>query len=152
MMIDHDMCAVSPGNASDSNQETPNDMRNGRRLGKVEPCIRHDYHVKNDVEDAKFIILGINAGGMGSFKPCGRTEFQKDQFFGGGDVVTTDAQVGDEEFSPLYQSARFGNFSYKFDNLEAGDYLVDLHFAEIVFTGGPSGLRIFDVFMQEEKV
>ncbi|KAH7661194.1 Minus-end-directed kinesin ATPase protein [Dioscorea alata] len=152
MMIDHDMCAVSPGNASDSNQETPNDMRNGRRLGKVESCVRHDYHVKNDVEDAKFSILGINAGGIGSFRTCGRTEFQKDQFFGGGDVVTTDAQVGDEEWSPLYQSARFGNFSYKFDNLEAGDYLIDLHFAEIEFTGGPSGLRIFDVFMQEEKV
>ncbi|KDO81245.1 hypothetical protein CISIN_1g0371692mg, partial [Citrus sinensis] len=52
----------------------------------------------------------------------------------------------------LYQSARFGNFSYRIGNLSPGDYLVDLHFAEIVNANGPKGMRVFDVFMQEEKV
>jgi hypothetical protein len=35
--------------------------------------------------------------------------------------------------------------------MPAGEYLVDLHFAEIVYTNGPKGMRVFDVFIQEEK-
>ncbi|GAB4844648.1 hypothetical protein Ancab_038050 [Ancistrocladus abbreviatus] len=34
---------------------------------------------------------------------------------------------------------------------EPGSCIVDLHFAEIVFTDGPSGMRVFDVYIQEEK-
>lgn len=47
--------------------------------------------------------------------------------FMGGDIIMS-----------LYQTARFGNFSYHFQNLEYGHYIVDLHPAEIVFTEGPS--------------
>ncbi|KAJ6727889.1 KINESIN-LIKE PROTEIN KIN-14Q [Salix koriyanagi] len=52
----------------------------------------------------------------------------------------------------LYQTARYGNFSYCFRALEPGNYDVSLHLAEIVFTDGPPGLRVFDVFVQEKKV
>ena len=51
----------------------------------------------------------------------------------------------------VYQSARYGNFCYKFEALAPGDYFVDLHFAEIVNTYGPKGIRVFDVSVQEEK-
>ena len=30
--------------------------------------------------------------------------------------------------------------------------MVDLYFAEIVFTNGPSGVRVFDVFIQDRKI
>ncbi|KAF8391035.1 hypothetical protein HHK36_023335 [Tetracentron sinense] len=97
-------------------------------------------------------VLSINAGGINMAVISGGINYQEDSFFSGGDVMTTDATIGDSEGLSLYQTARFGNFSYKFQSLEAGNYLVDLHLAEIVFTEGPSGMRIFDVFIQEEKV
>ncbi|CAN0891181.1 Kinesin-like protein KIN-14Q [Linum grandiflorum] len=82
--------------------------------------------------------------------------YMKDSCFLGGDTVKTNAIIGDgmeedESFS-LYQTARMGNFSYCFQSLEPGDYDVALHFAEIVFTNGPPGLRVFDVFLQGKKV
>ncbi|KAJ0980484.1 hypothetical protein J5N97_008739 [Dioscorea zingiberensis] len=169
MRMDDDECTISPDNGSDRNEETPDYIRNGRQRNRISPlelfsrirksgladtsrngqsCIVDDVEEEED----KCTDVSINAGGMASLAPCGSNEFQKDEFFDGGDVVTTDARVGDGEWVPLYQSARVGNFTYKFGNLAAGDYLVDLHFAEIVFTSGPPGLRKFDVFIQEEKV
>lgn len=51
----------------------------------------------------------------------------------------------------LLITTRFGNFSYIIGDLPAGNYFVDLHFAEIVFTNDPPGMRVFDVFVQENK-
>ncbi|KAI3947840.1 hypothetical protein MKX01_034505 [Papaver californicum] len=98
-------------------------------------------------------VISINAGGNDLSLACGEIGFLADSFFKGGEVIRTEASFADnEEGSPLYQTARLGNFSYKFQNLEAGKYSVDLHFAEIIFTNGPPGMRVFNVFIQEEKV
>lgn len=79
-------------------------------------------------------------------------QVQPDRFFRGGDVLRTDENIIEGGSIPwIYQSARFGNFSYKFENIPPGEYFVDLHFAEIIYTNGPKGMRLFDVFMQEEK-
>lgn len=76
-----------------------------------------------------------------------------DRGFDGGNVLRTcECVVDDSIFGVLYQSARIGNFTYKFDGLPAGDYFIDLHFAEIINTNGPKGMRVFDVLVQEEKV
>ncbi|XP_031279205.1 kinesin-like protein KIN-14R [Pistacia vera] len=74
-------------------------------------------------------------------------------YFEGGEVLRTNENIIDGGDMPsIYQCARFGNFSYRFRNLCPGNYLVDLHFAEIVNANGPKGMRVFDVFMQDEKV
>lgn len=78
---------------------------------------------------------------------------ESDCYFEGGEVLRTNESIIDGGDMPtIYQCARFGNFSYRFRNLCPGNYLVDLHFAEIVNTNGPKGMRVFDVFMQNEKV
>ncbi|XP_072958003.1 kinesin-like protein KIN-14R [Typha angustifolia] len=97
-------------------------------------------------------LININAGSVEEPAACGSMEYAKDNFYTGGDIITTDAIVGGGKGHQLYQSARLGNFSYVLKNLEAGDYLIDLHFAEIIVTDGPPGMRIFDVYVQEEKV
>ncbi|KAK2659962.1 hypothetical protein Ddye_006495 [Dipteronia dyeriana] len=100
------------------------------------------------------LVTFVNAGG-GSLKKEGELNVcvESDRCFEGGDVLRTDETIIDGgDLLSIYQSARFGNFSYRFRNLSPGDYLVDLHFAEIVNTNGPKGMRVFDVFMQEEKV
>ncbi|CAL1386210.1 unnamed protein product [Linum trigynum] len=98
-------------------------------------------------------VIGINVGCTtddGAVTVVDGLSFGKDSCFHGGDTVRTNA-MEDERLS-LYQTARMGNFSYCFGGLEAGDYDVALHFAEIVFTNGPPGLRVFDVFLQDKKV
>ncbi|KAB5521709.1 hypothetical protein DKX38_026028 [Salix brachista] len=81
------------------------------------------------------------------------SEFVEDDCFAGGDTVRTNATIGDgqEGGLSLYQTARYGNFTYCFRGLEPGTYDVSLHLAEIVFTEGPPGLRVFDVFIHEKK-
>ncbi|KAA8528377.1 hypothetical protein F0562_035732 [Nyssa sinensis] len=100
------------------------------------------------------IVTFVNAGGE-AVEEVGDSSMliMPDIAFQGGDVLRTDESIihgGD--FVPLYQSARFGNFCYWFHSLSTGDYFVDLHFAEIINTNGPKGMRVFDVYMQEEKV
>ncbi|KAK1282708.1 Kinesin-4 [Acorus calamus] len=95
-------------------------------------------------------LLNVNAGGKSVVS--GGIDFQEDEFFTGGNIIRTEAKIGGVDGLELFRSARYGNFKYNFQNLVAGEYVVDLHFAEIVFTNGPPGMRIFDVYIQEEKV
>ncbi|KAL0443659.1 UNVERIFIED_CONTAM: Kinesin-like protein KIN-14Q [Sesamum latifolium] len=109
--------------------------------------------VEEDLTEHSTIVIGINVGSTRRVEFEGGIEFSEDSNFSGGDTVNTeDPILGDGEGLSLYQSARFGNFSYCFHNLETGTYIVELHFAEIVFTQGPPGMRVFDVFVQEQKV
>ncbi|XWS10302.1 hypothetical protein CRYUN_Cryun39dG0064300 [Craigia yunnanensis] len=97
-------------------------------------------------------VISINAGCINRTVELDGVTYWDDNCYVGGDVVRTDSMVGDGVGNSLYNTARFGDFSYKFSTLESGFYTVNLHFAEIVFTSGPPGIRLFDVFIQEEKV
>lgn len=94
----------------------------------------------------------VNAGGEAFNEAADGVKFLGDTFFDGGNVLRTDEQIvegGDYPF--IYQSARLGIFCYRIDNLPPGDYLVDLHFVEIININGPKGMRVFNVYIQEEK-
>lgn len=94
----------------------------------------------------------VNAGGEASIEANCTMSFIADSFFQGGDAFQTDEHIVESgDHSLIYQSARLGNFCYRFDNLLPGDYYVDLHFVEIINTYGPKGMRVFNVFMQDEK-
>jgi hypothetical protein len=88
-------------------------------------------------------VLAIDAGGaaVGSFAA--------DEDFSGGAARSTTATIttsGASNPAPatVYQSQRFGNFTYTLPNLTAGTaYTVRLHFAEFVQNG--PGLRTFSV-------
>ncbi|KAL9245622.1 hypothetical protein vseg_019249 [Gypsophila vaccaria] len=99
------------------------------------------------------IVTFVNAGCEDASRVDPGVEFSEDANYQGGDVLRTDECISDGGDYPfIYQSARFGNFSYQFSDLAPGDYFVDLHFAEIVNTYGPKGMRVFNVFIQDEKV
>ncbi|KAL1219870.1 Kinesin-like protein KIN-14Q [Cardamine amara subsp. amara] len=97
-------------------------------------------------------VISINSGSTSMDGTVADVTFLKDEFFSGGEIITTEAVVGYEDELLLYQTARLGNFAYKFQSLEPGDYFIDLHFAEIEFTEGPPGVRVFDIFIQGAKV
>ena len=105
----------------------------------------HSTHLIHLGDDA---VMCIDAGEQ---QPL-RSDFQQDLYFVGGDVLRTEEGIVEKEGPLVYQTARFGNFSYIIGDLPAGDYFADLHFAEIVFTNGLAGMRVFDVFVQEDKV
>ncbi|XVF36564.1 hypothetical protein REPUB_Repub19eG0068400 [Reevesia pubescens] len=112
-------------------------------------CLSGSTLIKSDN-----VVMFVNAGG-GTVEKQGTCiiDVCGDSFFEGGDVLRTNESINDGGDMPsIYQSARFGNFTYRFYDFPAGDYLVDLHFAEIINTNGPKGMRVFDVFIQEDKV
>ncbi|XP_010531348.1 PREDICTED: kinesin-like protein KIN-14A isoform X2 [Tarenaya hassleriana] len=99
------------------------------------------------------ILMFINAGGDNLKVLDSALNILSDTYFEGGDVLRTDeliVEAGDYPF--IYQSARVGNFCYLLNNLPPGEYFVDFHFAEIINTNGPKGIRVFNVYIQGEKV
>ncbi|KAF8377407.1 hypothetical protein HHK36_030784 [Tetracentron sinense] len=88
-------------------------------------------------------VMFVNAGDGDLREGDSSMIFKPDMFFQGGDVLRTDENILDGgDYPSIYQSARFGNFCYQFDNLPPGDYFVDLHFVEIINTNGPKGMRV----------
>jgi kinesin family protein C2/C3 len=98
------------------------------------------------------VVLAINCGGSLIENESHGISFKRDDWFTGGDVLRTEEEVTGVHDASLYQTSRYGNVSYVFRDLARGNYVVDLHFAEIIFTNGPPGMRVFDVTVQEEKV
>ncbi|TXG60065.1 hypothetical protein EZV62_014638 [Acer yangbiense] len=95
-------------------------------------------------------VLFVNAGGEASDEVDSRMKFLGDTYFEGGSVLRTNEPISEAgDYSFIYQSARLGNFCYRFNRLPPGAYVVDLHFAEIINTNGPKGMRVlsdFDIF------
>lgn len=91
--------------------------------------------------------ISVNAGAPSDAVDLDGINYVEDNWYKGGDTIRSD-----EIEHPLYQTARFGDFCYNFSSLEPGNYVVDLHFAEIVFTNGPPGMRVFDVYLQDQNV
>ncbi|XP_019422125.1 PREDICTED: kinesin-like protein KIN-14R isoform X2 [Lupinus angustifolius] len=105
-----------------------------------------------DNADGEYFMF-VNAGGEAFNDADGGLTFLSDTFFDGGNVFRTDEQiVGAGDYPFIYQSARLGTFCYRFDNIPPGNYVIDLHFVEIINTNGPKGMRVFNVYIQEEKV
>lgn len=103
------------------------------------------------LEPGEFVLF-VNAGGEASDEVDCSMKFLGDTYFEGGNVLRTNEHICDAGDYPfIYQSARFGNFCYRFNDIPPGHYYVDLHFAEIINTNGPKGMRVFNVFVQEEK-
>ena len=99
--------------------------------------------------------LGVIAGG-GSYTDSGGTRWNADQPYSsgswgyiGGRTGSNGNSIANTANDPLYQSERYGNFSYKFD-VPNGLYNVALHFAEIYWEA--PGQRIFDVFIEGSRV
>jgi glucosylceramidase len=92
----------------------------------------------------------INAGGSAA------GGFQADTFFSGGTPATTTdsvstSGVGSPAPQAVYQSERYGNFTYTLPNLSAGaTYTVHLHFAE--FFWSTAGQRVFNVSINGHQV
>jgi hypothetical protein len=86
-------------------------------------------------------VIRINSGGTA--QNFGGQAWVADQYFTGGSVYTSTNAISNTTQDQIYQTERFGNFSYAIPVGQAGTYAVDLHFAEIYF--GAVGQRVFNI-------
>jgi len=91
------------------------------------------------------VVLAVVAGG-GAYTAVDGTAYEADTgITSGGKTYSTSAAIGATEDDPVYQSERYGNFSYA-AALPDGDYEITFQFAEIYWNG--SGKRVFDVAVE----
>jgi hypothetical protein len=86
-------------------------------------------------------VIRINSGGPA--QNFGAEAWVADQYFTGGNPYSTTNAINNTTQDQIYQTERFGNFSYAIPVGQAGTYAVDLHLAEIYFTS--PGQRVFNI-------
>ncbi len=93
---------------------------------------------------------------IASGSATGASPYSADGYYSGGSTYATSnavdtSGVADPAPMSVYQSERYGNFSYVVPNLVPGtSYTVRLHFAEISLSG--PGQRVFDVAINGQQV
>ncbi len=92
--------------------------------------------------------FSTNAGG-GQYTSQSGVVYKADTYYTGGTAASTTAAITGTSDPTLYQSERYGNFSYNIP-LANGNYTVTLKFAEIYWTA--AGKRVFNVSMQGTQV
>lgn len=103
-----------------------------------------------------FELLRINTGGP-QLTASGST-FIADQFSSGGSLFTNAVPIAGTTDDELYQTERFGSFSYSIPVPTNGEYDIRLHFAELYFglpgggSSGGVGSRIFNVTIEDVPV
>jgi hypothetical protein len=93
-------------------------------------------------------VLALDAGGA-EFISTGGIRYQADQYFTGGATKSTVLPINGTEDGPLYQTERYGSFSYAIP-LANGNYDVTLKFVENTFSS--KGQRVFNVTSGGYKV
>jgi hypothetical protein len=93
-------------------------------------------------------MFAVNAGGS-QYGGADGTVYEADTWFSGGNTYTTTAAIAGTTDDRLYQSERYGNFSYAIP-VDNGDYLVTLKFAEIYWL--QVGQRVFNVSVEGKVV
>jgi subtilisin family serine protease len=101
---------------------------------------------------------GVDAGATGAFTDANADAWTADQaysaggfgYIGPGFVETSTKAISNTDDDKLYQSQRSGMAGYRFDNLPAGVYQVELDFAEL--RNLAPGKRVFDVTLNGQVV
>ncbi|WP_152206339.1 malectin domain-containing carbohydrate-binding protein [Marinobacter changyiensis] len=94
------------------------------------------------------LVMCLDAGGQGYASVEGFT-YQPDSYYSGGTAGFRGHDIAGTSDDIVYQTERYGQFSYAIPVPEVGSYRVDLHYAEIYYQAtiadGGAGSRVFDV-------
>ena len=88
-------------------------------------------------------IVRVNSGDAAYTAQSGE-KWQADSYYSGGALGTTSAAIGKTTDPALYQSERWGGFSYSIP-VANGTYDVRLHFVELYYGSPCAGKRVFSV-------
>ncbi len=93
------------------------------------------------------LLYAINAGG-GAYTASDGMSFTADQFVTGGQTYTNGADVSGTDDDPVYQSERYGVFTYDLP-VDNGSYQVSLLLAEIYFAA--PNKRVFSITLEGQE-
>ncbi|HHG86274.1 MAG TPA: choice-of-anchor D domain-containing protein, partial [Bacteroidetes bacterium] len=96
-------------------------------------------------------LYRVNAGGP-AYTTIGGDPFSADAFSTGGNTSSVGNAIANTVDDVLYQTERWGNFSYNFPVSNAGLYEVRLHFAEIWSGAQSNGVRVFNMALEGNNV
>ena len=97
--------------------------------------------------EERIVIFALNSGGRSTYTAKDGTKYTADtqtSYFTGGSTGSTQDAIANTDDDVLYQTERWGEFSYNFPVPE-GEYDVTLHFNESYFGPQNAGNRVFDV-------
>ena len=120
------------------------DFYTGKDNAKVGAIVVEKVGSDPPPNEALEVVFAVNPGGS-EYVDADGIIYQSDSLYSGGKTFISSTSIDDTEDDPLYQSERYGNFSYDIP-LANGSYLVTLKFAEIYHND--DGRRIFDVEME----
>lgn len=95
-----------------------------------------------------YLVLAVNSGGLAYTSAAG-IEYQADAYFDTGDTSSTGSSIQQTDDDLLYQTERWGNFTYTFD-LPNGNYNVRIHLAEIFHD--EANKRAMDISIEGESI
>ena len=98
-------------------------------------------------DESPSIIYAINAGGS-AYTAADGTEFTADRLVSGGRTYTSSASITGTDDDLVFQSERYGNFSYELP-VANGSYQVTLLLAEVYFSA--PNKRVFDVSLEGQE-
>ncbi|AYN67199.1 PKD domain-containing protein [Euzebyella marina] len=135
---------VSPLSGDTTYNLTVNDVQNISGI----PIVTEDYSFS--------IISSIRINVGGPQLTYGAETFIADQYSTGGSLFSASMPINGTTQDELYQTERFGSFSYEIPVPVSGEYDIRLHFAELYFgigsvPGGP-GTRVFNVTIEGNPV
>ena len=87
-------------------------------------------------------LFAVNSGGASYISSSYGIIYEADRGYSGGTVGSTSAAISGTLDGTLYQSARYGDFTYK-KKVSKGNHIVTLKFAELAMTS--VGQRVFSV-------
>ncbi|OUS25774.1 hypothetical protein A9Q99_20175 [Gammaproteobacteria bacterium 45_16_T64] len=96
------------------------------------------------------IVMCVNAGGS-AYLDGNSVQFAADDYFTGGNTASAGYDIESTTDDYLYQTDRWGNFSYSFPVPSSGDYSIQLYFAEVYYgatVAGGAGSRVFDISVE----
>lgn len=91
------------------------------------------------------LVVALNAGGS-AFTSATGIAYGADQYFTGGGTYSTNNAIANTTDDPIYQSERWGNFTYHIPVSTNGTYQITLQFAETFFT--QAGRRVFSMSVE----
>jgi hypothetical protein len=96
-----------------------------------------------------FTPIHVDAGSLSAYTDPTGVVWTADTGYTGGNTYSVGNAIANTTTQPLYQSQRYGAFSYQF-TVPSGTYTVNLKFAELYYT--TSGQRLFNVIINGTQV
>lgn len=115
--------------------------------GEASPYSEVASATTESVPEPSTVLYAINSGGA-AFTATDGTEFVADQLVSGGKTYTSNAGISGTTDDFIYQSERYGNFTYELP-VTNGTYEITLLLAEIYFND--PNKRVFDVAIEGDE-